>query len=245
MNEEKYSNKYFYSDNSKINFISDISEACKCIYFGIPKTGCSTIKKTLQSIEIEGKDIPPSQIHDKKSSPLKGIFSHDLSVDVLLLQNIYFKFSFTRNPYTRILSAFLDKFVLNDWEKKRRAPALDLDPNKEIRFIEFLDRISQMNYLDMDIHWAPQTYLLPTNLHHVDFLGTFENFINDWNFILKILSQRSTSKSSNIFVSQNVRWHETNASNLINKYYNHDCINIVKNIYQCDFDSFSYNLNII
>lgn len=199
----------------------------------------------MQYIEVAGEESKlHKNVHDKMNSPLKDLFELEESPKEIIYGNNYFKFALTRNPYSRILSSYLDKFVKNMWEKRRRAPGLGLDPEKEIPFIDFLHVIRNQSIEEMDIHWMPQAYLLPLATENLDFIGKFETFQDDWTFILKTMQERSNIQNSNLFQSQNITWHNTGANEKIKNYYTPETVDIVKELYRIDFEKFGYELKL-
>jgi sulfotransferase famil protein len=101
-----------------LNYGANISLMHKYIYIETAKCGCSTIKLTLQRLElgdVNYKRDDFEEIHVREYSPLLtprqvGSFRN------LLNRPDYIKFCFVRNPYTRLLSAYLDKFVRQEYD---------------------------------------------------------------------------------------------------------------------------------
>ena len=247
--KSKICKKLFYFEKEKLinnlDHICDISEYSKSIYFGIPKTGCSTIRRTLQLIELKGDtNLLPDVIHDRTTSPLTGLFSHLKSPEELLNSNNYFTFTFVRNPFSRLLSAYLDKFMLNNWEKKRIMIELQIEPNSDFSFMDFLNVIKKTNVIDQDIHWMPQNCLLPKNVKSIDYIGKFESFDKDWNEILTTLNNRAFSSTKDHIKSQDITWHKTNSDRVLSKYYNKESTELVKELYIEDFKAFNYSVDL-
>jgi len=85
-----------------------------------------------------------------------------------------FKFAFVRNPWERLVSFYT-------MELKIFTPLFDKT------FHDFIDYIDNNN-IDLNRcnrHFRLQTSLYPIN--DIDFLGRFENFKNDFNFVCKKL----------------------------------------------------------
>lgn len=136
----------YYSSNVSVkDFVQSTFCSFKNNYFyaSTPKVGCSTIKKILIESEIghSVKFEDPSHIHFREFNPfLKiqqvGDLKHFFS------RKDIFKFCFVRNPYTRILSCYLDKI-------KRQRPqiyqikvqlGLNASEPAEISFKDFVHR---------------------------------------------------------------------------------------------------------
>ena len=87
----------------------------------------------------------------------------------------FFKLTFVRNPYSRTLSAYLDKIV-------RRAPMSRAfqawNGGAEPSFAAFC-RWLDAGGLHHDIHWAPQTAILLLPVGDFDLIGRFETLEPD------------------------------------------------------------------
>lgn len=153
----------------------------------------------------------------------------------------FFWFSFVRNPFTRVLSAYLDKFIF-DKELRPRKLAFGLDnPNMTITFKDFLLRLIDISVDDMDVHFAPQSSLLglTNEMIHYSFLGRLEKFETDIKLVLDLLDLPYHK-----FLSTRGMEHKTGAARLINQYYGVSEIELVREIYKQDFSLLGYSNNI-
>ena len=164
-----------YATRFNFEYTINISLQHKYVYVETPKVGCSTIKDTLQRMELNFPDLvreDANDIHDRKYSPLLSP-SQTCGFDRLLSNSDYFIFCFVRNPYTRLLSAYLDKIVNGSPHKKSILIAMGEDPSnldKEITFSEFVDVVCDLPIIDMDVHWRPQYYQTFNDLINFDFI---------------------------------------------------------------------------
>jgi len=208
-----------------------ISHLNEYAYFRISKAANSTVVSSLYygetSHEIRSLHYLQKikdEYYDRPS---------DLSRDqVSKLLNSYFKFTFVRNPYTRILSAYLDKIVNNEAEK-RELVAIHLGKSKgsEVSFDDFLLYL-ESGGIDENGHWARQIDLIPIPLNKMDFIGRVENLQKDLDFTLSKIYN-----SCKPIIS--VREHSTSTSLLI-KELAPETINRIYKLYESDFDSFHY-----
>lgn len=221
------------------------------IYFETPKVACTTIKKKLQEIEARMEGIilpenrPPADIHPKKKSPLlsPSDIGFEKFYEMLNDDNIV-KFCFVRNPYTRTLSAFLNKIdkpkKTNPQKRKiNHILGLDSDTNTKITFKQFLNAIHKTNAYDMDPHWRPQSNQLFGNCVNYNFVGHFENFTKEFDEIIRKIYPKSAHKNG-YFDSQSTPINRTNANSKLIKYYNDETEDLVRKIYQKDFHNFNY-----
>lgn len=199
-----------------------------------PKVACSTVKRTMQAAEL---GIQESELkfgtHDKAKSPLSG-FSQSPELLKRAMKGELKSFAFVRNPYSRVLSCYIDKIVTNEWERARHLPALGFEKGSDVSFEEFLEVIVEQKVSEMDIHWCPQTELLAPDHIPYDFIGRFETFSYDLNKVL------NNFYSATVEVT-NVDFHKSNAVDKLKKYYTPKAIDMVKHLYKDDFERFCYS----
>lgn len=224
----------FRCDPGLANYHINISERHRYIYFEVPKTGCSTVKATLQQLELLDSDRnPPANVHDRAASPLLCPSDLKSSFARILGDGSYFRFAFVRNPYTRALSCYLNKFIGNAAERQRLAPQLGLDPAGNIEFRHVLQRIAEQPTSRMDGHWAPQADLLAPDLIQYDFIGRFEGLDNDLRDVLNRLG---------VTIEPERRGYTSNANRRTEEFYDGASVDLVQSIYRCDFEIFEYPL---
>lgn len=228
------------------DYTINISEQSSFIYFETAKVACSTIKKTLQDLEAEIAGVDPMpevrNIHRKRVSPLKSpsIIGIERFLELLNNKNL-FKFSFVRNPFSRVLSAYLDKIQKNTPEREKIIQRLGMDSNAEITLMQFLECISDTPIRKMDHHWRPQYYQIFFELIDYNMIGRFENFVHDFELILgKLYPNQSPDKLKIKRYSP----HSTQASARLSNFYTEHSIKLVQDIYKRDFDNFDYDINL-
>jgi len=198
-------------------------------YASTPKTACSTIKKVLINAEIDlNIEFEDSEyIHYREFNPFLSIRqvgplnSYFQRVDI-------FKFCFVRNPYTRLLSCYLDKIKRNKFQIGKKE-------GKEIGFEEFVDHVCSQEINDMDQHWRTQYYQTFQKNILYDFIGRFENFEKDFKKILDAL---------NIDIPKFYATERTHAT-VLKEFYTTEIQAKVFKKYRIDFESFEYSKELV
>lgn len=244
--------------NLKVQFDNEVAKYCKHVpigafdysvnisnkynylYVETPKAACSSIKVSLQRMELELPDFYREDfedIHNRNFSPLLKPSQIGSFATFINKPNL-FKFCFSRNPYTRLLSSYLNKIKANKFQKKHILMHLGKDVSKlnaEVTFAEFVDVICVQPIDNMDPHWRIQYYQTFQDSIKYDFQGKVENFDRDFEFVLKTLN-RDYQK----YISQEVR-HASKANDLVETYYTPSLIKKVKAKFALDFDYFEYS----
>jgi len=142
-------------------------------YNRIPKAANSTVLATLMA--QSGFRRAFSDGHAKRRL-LRG--SRLGRGDVARFERDVFAFTFVRDPYARVLSAFADKVL------RRRQQSRDFyawrggDDGSAPAFMEFL-RYLEGGALLEDPHWTPQVHLMLMPLDRFDFIGRVERLDSD------------------------------------------------------------------
>lgn len=220
----------------------NISLQYNYLFTETPKSACSTIKTILQKMELGNPDFYRDdfeEIHDRDFSPLLKP-SQLGSLDFFLKGNRLYKFCFSRNPYTRLLSAYIDKIKSNKPEKRFILQALGRDSNQleqDIIFEDFVYAISRQEIIEMNPHWRIQYYQTFQENISYDFIGKIENFSEDIKIVLKTINPNYQQ-----FMTTEKR-HATNANQLLKTYFTPSLVKLVQQIYEKDFIFFGYDFD--
>jgi hypothetical protein len=212
------------------------SQKHRFVYVETPKVACTTVKRVLQQAET-GRRLSwsdPSDVHDRRCSPLLSPGYDIKAFAEAMNTEDYFRFCFVRNPFTRVLSCYLDKMVNNEFERRRLAPKLGFAPESPPSFTDFLRAIVEQKDEDCDIHWATQTFLLRPNRVSYSFIGRFELFHEQFRMVCERLGvvKYATDLSGT--------WHATNAYEKVEAYLGLEEIALIHRIYERDFRNFGY-----
>ena len=209
-------------------------------YLGInPKSACSTVKYTLWAAEFAAGRIdkaPPKKkkgIHGAADAIFRRADLATLATDLAATPRV----TMVRNPYTRLLSCYLEKIAGSKPPKKIALLDLGLDRNEPLSFATFVQIVARQDSRDMDAHWAPQAYLgQPRDLRY-DIIGSLEAIDTDMDRILVAAGLPPRPVESYIP-------HRTGAGKAIDKHYTDDLIALVRTRYAEDFAAFGYSTDI-
>lgn len=217
---------------------SHISLKNKLLYVETAKVACSTIKMLLINAEYEGKvaDVKGEYLHFREFSPLLNARQVG-NFETFLNRPDIFKFCFVRNPYTRLLSCYLDKIKQRQGQNDPLMIQLGYGPfsEKVLSFQEFIDAIIAQPIGVMDPHWRIQYYATFQEGIDYDFIGRFENFEIDFQ---KAISQTNIDFNQ-FYTIQNS--HATKTNEQLKVYYTPALIEKVYQKYKIDFDYFGYD----
>ncbi|XP_022777724.1 carbohydrate sulfotransferase 11-like [Stylophora pistillata] len=174
-------------DISKLNII--VNEKYKILFCYIPKIACTQWKTVIAS--LSGPQLAYPGIHDARNFKFLSNYPTD---EVKRMLKTYFKFVFVREPFERLLSAYLDKFQSGDpaFHKNYGQRIITLyrpggnPEEKNVKFDEFLNYVLHLGDGYWNEHW--QTYdnlCQPCGIPY-DFIGHFENLGQEAQYVLEI-----------------------------------------------------------
>ncbi|WP_163025935.1 sulfotransferase family protein [Chachezhania antarctica] len=127
------------------------NKAANIVYLNNPKVGCSTIKNILWNSLADEPRARKVDVHDVEASPFDNrIDQMDWLADARI-------FTFVRNPFVRVVSAYLNKIADQkpiQWSHFVRRYGVDSGP--VIGFDAFIKLISEDAPERLDPHWRPQ-----------------------------------------------------------------------------------------
>mgnify|MGYP003115815568 CR=1 FL=1 len=175
----------------------------------------------------------------------------------------YFKFTFVRNPFDRILSAFSHIVFEGTINGYRRDMELIEVGGKEDRLVDssngvrttfdyvyLLFHLFVMRVLpDYDInkksvHWMPQYILTECDgVPIIDFIGKYENLENDWRYVADKIQVNTTlpfiSSSTSQAVTNKTRY-EMYKVHWKGYYFSNEIVSAIIDYYPKDFDLLGY-----
>ncbi|MBS1211976.1 MAG: hypothetical protein H6R26_592 [Proteobacteria bacterium] len=152
-----------------------VAENHRLLFCPIAKNACSSLKRLFVSIsDIKHKErILAEDVHRSIDFFRTGIKLLDLDLDratQLMASAEYFKFAVVRDPFSRLLSAYLEKFVINRLKpgnQHHTGPVVAAAQNtaspdfqRGITFADFVRFVTAQEPEHLDPHWIPQTSYL-------------------------------------------------------------------------------------
>lgn len=221
-----------------------ISDKYKCIFVHIPKAAGQSIERFfLKHHRLSWNDRAPLLLR-YNPDPTKGperlahltvseyVRCGYVSKDEL---STYFKFSFVRNPWDRIVSEYNYR-----------------DYHKNMCFKEFLTKgmPNKSNYSDAYRHLLPQYDFLHDDAGNllVDFVGRFEKLQSDFDYVCAQLGFNDTqlphvNSSRKHSLMDNINIFKSNQNKKRKKYtdyYDDETQKIVESMYLKDIKAFGY-----
>lgn len=263
------------------------SDKLKVVYAPVFKVGTTSMMWNIAYLE-NIKDVVTANMSDPA---MRDWLLHDVSLPFwrdrvlcstssidrirsVLNNPEYLKFGFVRNPYHRIVSAYLDKVVKWDVESEEYQTQMyglygDDQVVRKLRnetkptFKEFLAGVERVistprtksfdlrtaaayedNTSRREIHWRPQVELLHPDLIHFDFIGKFGRMDEDKKHVLKWMYKHTDRR----LPEGRRRMHSTDPKDKVALFKelreDQEIKNLVMKAYKEDFQRFGFSTNI-
>ncbi|XP_071958510.1 carbohydrate sulfotransferase 9-like [Antedon mediterranea] len=181
-----------------------VEDKFKIMYCSIPKTGCTNWKRlflVLRGLFRSTSDIQQTAVHTPKFHTTLKSKTRD---EIATILKTYKKFMILREPFSRILSAYRNKFEENNRMsillrnsfvpkiiRKYRTKPEQTKGIKSVTFREFINYLADTSnglLTDPEEHWR-EAYRLcyPCEIDY-DYYGHFETLTEDSTYIIKALN---------------------------------------------------------
>lgn len=205
------------------------------VYVTVPKAANSTIKRALFALYNK---LPPESDPDAlhaSPGPFRTISQLSRSeIDLAFRGPRTYRFTFVRNPYARLLSAYWDKIVDNNRRGYGNHYAKKLKLSTNATFEQFVFSVADQPDRASDWHWMSQTRCTMLNLIDYSFVGRVESLADDMAKALSIIGCRSHSQEPVAHLNKT-------AEQPSGDIYTETVANIVFRRYQDDFANFQYD----
>lgn len=223
-----------------------ISPRFRYLFGNNPKVACTTIRKLLIDAEygeVRSYSERSGTLHYNEFLPFLNVWQLE-DFPKWLRHPKTFKFCFVRNPYTRLLSGYLDKVVRGEPQKMNVLEALGKpnQPTADISFSTFVRTVCAMPVGDQDQHWRVQYYQTYQEGISYDFIGRFENLQADLQTVADHIGITEFMNAETFGAAGHTsRHHATGAASLLQEYYTPELCEIVQQGFAEDFSCFGYS----
>ncbi|XP_028857052.1 carbohydrate sulfotransferase 14 isoform X4 [Denticeps clupeoides] len=171
-----------------------VNEEHRFLYCYVPKVACSNWKRMLKVLSGALENVDAKGKMDHKADL---VFLGNMKPDEIRYRlRHYFKFMFVREPMTRLLSAYRNKFgEIQEYQKKygpeiirRYRPgytAAEAAAGADVTFAEFVRYLLDEDPDRMNEHWMPMYNLCQPCAVQYDFVGTYERLQEDAAYVLE------------------------------------------------------------
>jgi hypothetical protein len=224
---------------------SRASVAHRYVAMTVPKVACSTIKMALQT--WEGCEPEPDRwvdVHAGWAGPT--LLAYPTAQIVAMLRSPdYLRFSFVRNPYSRLVSAWKSKLAWDDPQYDqlrasiREACGYPFADGQRAGPIGFRDAVKYLldNPAAFDDHWGRQVDLLVADVMDYHIVGRFERFGQDFDAILRRLQAPAQ------VIDIATRVYNPTQPMALAAVYDPPLARLVYSHYIADFEIFGYHRN--
>ena len=226
------------------------------IFAFVPKAACTNWKIIIRYLYGHKDYLSSSKAHAEGIDAIPNIINSNAHPVRLLRDSSIRKFTCVRNPFTRLLSAYLNKIkrfyedadesYLNSFGKLLKEVdefRMAVLPEKQYidfeTFIHWLECSDFHSWYPNNLHWRPQTQIIGCGQIQFDYIAKLENLSTDAPLILDAI------RCDIPFPSQEeIRFPSTHANKLIHSYYTPDLVERVVRLYNSDFDFLGYSKRI-
>ncbi len=200
-----------------------ISHKYKCIFVHIPKTAGSSIENALFPLP-RTRDQLYGFPNKYQTDGLQHLMAKHIKLELPSSTfNTYFKFTFVRNPWDKVVSQFF-------YVKTRPDLMAFLDLHLNANFKDYLNKILVKNH----VHWEKQYKFIYDDSNNVlvDFIGRFEQLESDFQKVILNLGI-DPSLFKLLHLNKTTRSHYSH-------YYDYESRQIVADRYKTDIEIFGY-----
>jgi len=204
------------------------------IYGRVPKVANSSVKAALTRL----LEQPPEEGYRTTADALwrKGTHGETTMIsaqDALQRRSSHFIFSFVRNPFDRLVSAYNNKLIEND-SLSTAMQRMGLE--RQMPFRCFLEVVAATADADLDVHLLPQSSILCVEGVPVPgFIGQMEAMAEHWQLLRQRMRQAGLPALGKL-PSKNVR--RAGGSDLGQYFSDDSLITLARDRYQQDVEVF-------
>lgn len=208
---------------------SFVSHRWSYVFLRVPKAANSTVLRTLID-RFPEPDLPAGDLEEAK---IRATHFRDLGFGDLARVRRYFAFTVVRNPYTRALSAFLDKFREGDKHRAKFGDRVAGYDAGRLSFRGFCRYLADGGEAENG-HWMRQTRLVSI-VERLDFVGRIETLETDMARIVEHIAGGDGTISLT-----RAGPPATGALGRVGEHLDAECRRLIEIVYAADFERFGY-----
>jgi len=209
-----------------------VSRRWRYIYMRIPKAANSTILNALLA-RFPEPGLDPADLEKAK---VRATHFRNLGPGDLLRLSGFFVFTVVRNPYGRVLSAYLDKFREGDKHRAEYGERVASHDGGQVSFRAFCRYLADGGEAE-NAHWMQQTRLLAL-ADRIDHVGRVESLDADLEAIFARIGGTVPDTVSRAGPPA------TAADTRLAEYYDDECTALVERVYAEDFARLGYPIGL-
>jgi hypothetical protein len=239
-----------YFEYRRVQVMLIASRELKYLYVLNPKVASTTVRNRLH--ELNGYpplENPVDVMGHKGSGFWLPRHMSDAELEEVCRTGDYFRFSFVRNPFDRLVSGYtyFQKGIRNRDLLARRERLLlrRLDPKQDYKtrtlldFPAFVRAVCTERTYVQDQHWRRQVDILKVDLIDYDFIGKMETFTSD---MLSVLERLNASDEIKARVDQ--KTNKSSRTMTTAALYDTTTADLVRTAFARDFSTFGYSLDL-
>ena len=226
------------------NYFMHVVPDQKLVYVEVPKTASSYIISELVTA-FRGRNAPEGNVHRRGRSGLTCPRAMGISQFIELIDDPEtFIFASVRNPFTRLVSCYFDKFanvvigdgsyISNTYIAYQRLVGRPVVDGRPLRFDEFVEFACDTAPLRYDGHWCRQSDIVSSWIAKPHFLVKFETLSRDFGYVLRRFAAGSEQVQQ--VVTHAVTTTDRKAKDLLTE----KTIAKIVEVYSADFLRFGY-----
>lgn len=206
----------------------------------VGKAANSTVKLLMYKLDLQGTHYRLPSVHDRQMSPLPSPWQlHPDDLQRVLLGTEFFRFTFVRNPFSRLLSCYLDRIVPGSSRPYRELIRYMGRPEGTIpAFAEFIEAICAQTPHEQNNHWRVQYHDSLRAVIDYHFIGRQESFAEDFAKVYRKIAGRSPTAAE---LATNASPSRTAATQSLADYWTPSLQRLVADAYAQDFLFFGYS----
>jgi len=220
-----------FVDRKRFNDAVFVDPERRFLFTKNEKVGNTTARRTLQSLYFG--HMLPEHFADTRRWTAPMLQPSDLGLTRIedINTKVGFKFAIVRNPYARLLSAYLNKIKFQVRRLKKFAGEAGLEGRPE--FPDFVRAVAKQAPQQMNPHWRVQYYNIYCDRIRYDRFVKFENYEAEFSAVLEKFFDHAKIETAH------KRW--THAGDKLAGYYTPELAAIVRDTFARDFDTFGYS----